>query len=82
MKLKCLLAAVMLFGATSATFAQSEDSEEKIMQQYLIILLTKNMVSVARRMTLKIDFNFGWFVSKSGIGMAILIAVCLVVAFL
>ncbi len=64
MKLKCLLAAAMLFGATSATFAQSEDSEGKNYVAVPHYSSDEKYGFGGMKNDIKIDFNCGWFVSE------------------
>ena len=64
MKLNCLLAAAMLFGATSATFAQSEDSEEKDYVPVPHYSTDENYGFGGKKNDIKIDFNCGWFLSE------------------
>ena len=51
MKQKFLLASILLFGAVSASFAQSDDSDEENVVVLHIILLMNISGSVVRRMT-------------------------------
>ena len=66
MKLICLLAAAMLFGATSATFAQSEDSEGKNYVAVPHYSSDEKYGFGGKKNDIKIDFNCGWFLSEVG----------------
>lgn len=66
MKLKCLLATVMLFGAASATFAQSEDSEENNVAAAPHYSTDEYVGFGGKKNDIKVDFNFGWFISEIG----------------
>ena len=64
MKLKCLLAAVMLFSATSAIFAQSEDSDENNVVAAPHYSTDEYVGFGGKKNDVKLDFNFGWYISE------------------
>ena len=66
MKLKFLLASVMLFGAVSASYAQSEDADDDdAVSAPAPHYSTDDYVGFGgKKNDVKLDFNFGWFISE------------------
>ena len=61
MKLKIVLVSILLFGAVSASFAQSDDSDEEIVVAAPDESYDENFGFGGKHSCVKTDFNCGWY---------------------
>ncbi len=64
MRLKLVLASIMLFGAVTSSFAQSEDSDENEVVSAPHYSTDDYVGFGGKKNCVKADFNFGWFISE------------------
>lgn len=64
MKLKFVLASILLFGAVSASLAQSDDSDEENVVAPPHYSTDDYVGFGGKKNDVKLDFNFGWFISE------------------
>lgn len=64
MKLKFVLASILLFGAVSASLAQSDDSDEENVVVAPHYSTDEYVGFGGKKNDIKLDFNFGWYISE------------------